>query len=94
MRERAAAPRGARRGVGPRPPEAPGADRRRGAPLAVTGWSRESDRLLAGETGFAHYLKKPLSPDAVAELVATLPPVSAAAATPAPRPARARRSRR
>lgn len=41
--------------------------------VAVTRWSRESDRQLALQTGFEHYLHKPVSPVAVAQLVSTFP---------------------
>ena len=43
--------------------------------VALSGWSREDDRRLAKEAGFDHFLQKPVSPVAVARLVATLPPV-------------------
>lgn len=41
--------------------------------VAVTGWSRENDRRLAMQAGVDHYLQKPISPVAVARLVAALP---------------------
>jgi CheY-like chemotaxis protein len=41
--------------------------------VAVSRWSRESDRQLALQAGFAHYLHKPVSPVAVARLVSTVP---------------------
>jgi CheY-like chemotaxis protein len=42
--------------------------------VAVTSWTREADRRLAKQAGIDHYLNKPISPAAVAELVSTLPP--------------------
>ena len=41
--------------------------------VAVTGWGREDDRRLAMQAGVDHYLQKPISPAAVARLVAALP---------------------
>ena len=41
--------------------------------VAVTGWGRADDRRLAMQAGVDHYLQKPISPTAVARLVAALP---------------------
>lgn len=49
------------------------ADDRRPAVVAITGWNRASDRSLAHHAGIRHYVAKPVSPEAVVDLVATLP---------------------
>jgi two-component system CheB/CheR fusion protein len=37
--------------------------------VAVTGYGRDTDRLRAKEAGFDHYLKKPVEPDTMLQLV-------------------------
>jgi CheY-like chemotaxis protein len=37
--------------------------------VAVTGYGQDTDRLRAKEAGFDHYLKKPVEPDTVLQLV-------------------------
>lgn len=46
---------------------------RRPVVVAITGWNRASDRSLAQHAGIEHYLAKPVSAEAVVDLVATLP---------------------
>jgi CheY-like chemotaxis protein len=48
-------------------------DGRRPEVVAITGWNRASDRSLARHAGIRHYLAKPVTPEAVVDLVATLP---------------------
>lgn len=42
--------------------------------VAVTGWGTEDDRSQAREAGFDHHLTKPVDPDRLLELLATLTP--------------------
>ena len=37
--------------------------------VALTGWGHEEDRRRTAEAGFDHHLTKPISPDAIDELI-------------------------
>jgi CheY-like chemotaxis protein len=41
--------------------------------VALTGWGQEADRQRAKEAGFDLHLLKPVSPEAIEELLTTLP---------------------
>ena len=41
--------------------------------IAVTGWKKTSDRILAQIAGFDHHLAKPFEPDALLALLAQVP---------------------
>ena len=41
--------------------------------IAVTGWSKPSDRILAQIVGFDHHMAKPFDPNALLELLAQVP---------------------
>jgi DNA-binding response OmpR family regulator len=41
--------------------------------LAVTGWGQEADRRRSQEAGFDDHLVKPVGPDAVLAIIASLP---------------------
>jgi two-component system, chemotaxis family, CheB/CheR fusion protein len=40
--------------------------------VAVTGWGQEEDRRRSREAGFDHHLIKPVEPDALLKLLASL----------------------
>lgn len=42
--------------------------------VAVTGWKKPSDKILAKLAGFDHHFAKPFDPQALVELLRTLPP--------------------
>lgn len=42
--------------------------------IAVTGWKKTSDRILAQLAGFDHHLPKPFDTDALLALLAQIPP--------------------
>ena len=50
---------------------------RRMALIAVTGWGQDEDRRRAQEAGFDHHLVKPVEPETLAKLLATLRPTPA-----------------
>jgi signal transduction histidine kinase len=41
--------------------------------IALTGWGQETDRRRSQEAGFDHHLVKPVNPDALLQLLASLP---------------------
>jgi PAS domain S-box-containing protein len=47
--------------------------------IAVTGWGRREDMREAAAAGFDHHLVKPVSPEQLVKLLASLPPVPTAA---------------
>jgi CheY-like chemotaxis protein len=44
--------------------------------VAVTGYGQEEDRRRSREAGFDHHLVKPVSPDALYELLSAVPAAS------------------
>ena len=40
--------------------------------IAITGWGQDTDRCRSKEAGFDHHLVKPIDPDALMELLASL----------------------
>jgi two-component system CheB/CheR fusion protein len=40
--------------------------------IALTGWGRDVDRQRSKEAGFDHHLVKPVDPDVLAKLLASL----------------------
>ena len=43
--------------------------------VAVTGWGQETDRARSRDAGFDHHLVKPVAPDDILEILASLPRV-------------------
>jgi CheY-like chemotaxis protein len=41
--------------------------------IALSGWGQENDRRLSEEAGFDHHMLKPASPDALMEVLASVP---------------------
>lgn len=48
--------------------------------IALTGWGQESDKQRSSEAGFDHHLVKPVDPDALLDLLASVHPAPVAAA--------------
>ncbi|HZN54925.1 MAG TPA: response regulator [Candidatus Polarisedimenticolaceae bacterium] len=40
--------------------------------IAQTGWGRDSDRRRSAESGFDHHLVKPVTPEAIEEILRTI----------------------
>lgn len=50
--------------------------------IALTGWGQEEDRRRTQEAGFDHHMVKPVDPDALTKLLATLPEKNAGSQEP------------